>query len=136
MSSKIVNPSSLGTPKGYSHGVLGPKDGRVLFVAGQPGWDASEPNPAPGFAVQFARALDRVLAVVREAGGAPEDVARMTVYVTDLAAYRAALEPLGRVWRERFERRYPAMALVQVGGLVDEGATVEIEAIAVIGGTA
>jgi enamine deaminase RidA (YjgF/YER057c/UK114 family) len=110
--------------------------GRVLFVAGQPGWDAAEKGPVPGFVQQFARALDRVLAVVREAGGGPEHVARMTVYVTDLNSYRVALEPLGRVWRERFDRRYPAMAMVEVSGLVDEGAVVEIEATAVIGGTA
>jgi enamine deaminase RidA (YjgF/YER057c/UK114 family) len=76
-----------------------------------------------------------VLEVVREAGGGPEHVARMTVYVTDLNSYRVALEPLGRVWRERFDRRYPAMAMVEVSGLVDEGAVVEIEATAVIGGT-
>jgi enamine deaminase RidA (YjgF/YER057c/UK114 family) len=135
MTSKVINPESLGAPKGYSHGVLGPEGGRVLYVAGQPGWDATESGPVPGFAEQFARALDRVLAVVREAGGRPEDVARMTVYVTDLDAYRAALEPLGREWRARFDRRYPAMAMVQVAGLVDEGAVVEIEATAVIGGT-
>ena len=135
MTTRIINPASLGAPKGYSHGVLGAEGGRTLFVAGQPGWDAGEAGPAPGFAEQFARALDRVLAVVREAGGRPEDVARMTVYVTDLAAYRAALEPLGLAWRARFDRRYPAMAMVQVAALVDEGAVVEIEATAVIGGT-
>ena len=135
MSLEIVNPAALGTPKGYSHGVLGPVGGRVLFVAGQPGWDASEKGPVPGFVQQFARALDRVLAVVREAGGGPADVARMTGYVTDLNSYRVALEALGRVWRERFDRRYPATAMVEVSGLVDEGAVVEIEATAVIGGT-
>ena len=134
MTLENVNPASLGKPKGYSHGVLGPAAGRVLFVAGQPGWDASEKGATPGFVQQFARSLDRVLAVVREAGGGPEDVARMTVYVTDLNSYRVALEALGRVWRERFDRRYPAMAMVEVSGLVDEGAVVEIEATAVIGG--
>ena len=134
MTLENVNPAALGKPKGYSHGVLGSAGGRVLFVAGQPGWDASEKGPAPGFVQQFARALDRVLAVVREAGGGPADVARMTVYVTDLNSYKVALEALGRVWRERFDRHYPAMAMVEVSGLVDEGAVVEIEANAVIGG--
>ena len=95
MSLEIVNPASLGAPKGYSHGVLGPVGGRVLFVAGQPGWDASEKGPVPGFVQQFARALDRVLEVVREAGGGPEHVARMTVYVTGRNSYRVALEPWG-----------------------------------------
>lgn len=134
MTLESVNPASLGKPKGYSHGVLAPTGARVLFVAGQPGWDASENGPTPGFVQQFARALDRVLAVVREAGGGPADIARMTVYVTDLNSYRVALEALGRVWRERFDRHYPAMAMVEVSGLVDEGAVVEIEANAVIGG--
>jgi len=136
MTLENVNPASLGKPKGYSHGVLAPAGARVLFVAGQPGWDASEKGPTPGFVQQFARALDRVLAVVREAGGGPADIARMTVYVTDLNSYRVALEALGRVWRERFDRHYPAMAMVEVSGLVDEGAVVEIEANAVIGGGA
>jgi enamine deaminase RidA (YjgF/YER057c/UK114 family) len=71
---------------------------------------------------------------VREAGGAPADVGRMTVYVTDLAAWRADLKPLGEAWRARFGKHYPAMALLEVRGLVDLGAVVEIEATAVIGG--
>ena len=84
---------------------------------------------------QFARALDQVIAVVREAGGEPTDVARMTVYVTDLAQYRANLRALGEAWRERFGRYYPAMALLEVKGLVDQGALVEIESTAVIPGS-
>jgi enamine deaminase RidA (YjgF/YER057c/UK114 family) len=129
---EIVNPESLGAPKGWSHGILAPPNGRLLFVAGMPGWSASAAGEPPAFVAQFARALDQVLTVVRAAGGTPTDIARMTVYVTDLAEYRAALGPLGEAWRERFGRHYPAMALLEVKGLVDRGARVEIEATAVI----
>ncbi len=131
---EIVNPESLGAPKGWSHGVLAPRGGRLLFVAGMAGWNVDALGVAPGFVAQFGRALDQVLAVVRAAGGEPTDVARLTVYVTDLAEYRAQLRPLGEAWRERFGRYYPAMALLEVKGLVDRGALVEIEATAVLAG--
>ena len=129
---EILNPESLGAPKGWSHGVLAPREGRLLFIAGMAGWSAKDGADPPGFAAQFARSLDHVLTVVREAGGEPGDVARMTVYVTDLARYRASLQELGAAWRERFGHYYPAMALLEVAGLVDRGALVEIEATAVI----
>jgi enamine deaminase RidA (YjgF/YER057c/UK114 family) len=129
----IVNPESLGAPRGFNHGMLAPRDGRLLFVAGQVGVDPGA-DTAPGFVEQYAIALDRVLAVVRAAGGGPADVGRITVYVTDLAAWRAGLKPLGEAWRARFGTFYPAMAMVEVRGLVDRGALVEIEATAVIGG--
>lgn len=132
---EIVNPAELGEPKGWNNGVLAPVGGRVLFVAGQAGWETAATGTPPGFADQFARALDKVLAVVRAAGGGAQDVARLTLYVTDLAAYREDPKLLGRVWRERFGGYYPAMALVEVKGLVDRGAQIEIEATAVLGGT-
>jgi enamine deaminase RidA (YjgF/YER057c/UK114 family) len=128
----IINPSPLGQPSGWNHGMLGPAGGRVLFVAGQVGVDGDAAE-APGFVAQFARALDKTLTVVRAAGGGPTDVARLTVYVTDLAAYRAERKALGEAWRERFGTYYPAMALVEVKGLVDRGAVLEIEATAVVG---
>jgi enamine deaminase RidA (YjgF/YER057c/UK114 family) len=134
MSFEIVNPESLGAPKGWSNGVLAGEGGRLLFVAGQSGWEEGAAGDAPGFAAQFARALDKVLVVVGAAGGRPADVARLTIYVTDLAAYRASLKALGEAWRARFGKYYPAMSLVEVKGLVDRGALVEIEATAVIGG--
>jgi enamine deaminase RidA (YjgF/YER057c/UK114 family) len=134
MSFEIVNPESLGAPRGWNHGMLAPEGGRLLFVAGQVGLEPGAAGEPPSFAAQFAGALDRVLAVVRAAGGEPHDIGRMTVYVSDLAAYRASLRPLGEAWRARFGRHYPAMALVEVKGLVDPGAKVEIEATAVIPG--
>jgi enamine deaminase RidA (YjgF/YER057c/UK114 family) len=130
---QIVNPSELGSPKGWNNGLLAPPGARILFVAGQAGWETGAEGPAPGFVEQFGRALDKILAVVRDAGGAPEDLARVTIYTTDLAAYRASLKPLGEAWRARLGKHYPAVAMLEVKGLVDQGAVVEIEATAVIG---
>lgn len=125
MSFEILNPESLGRPSGWNNGMLAKAGGRVLFVAGQ--------AAPPGTLVeQWDKVLGRVLAVVKAAGGRPEDIGRMTVYVTDLAAYRASRPALGEIHRKHMGRHYPAMALVEVRGLVDPGASVEIEATAVI----
>jgi enamine deaminase RidA (YjgF/YER057c/UK114 family) len=131
---EIINPKALGEPKGWNNGLLAPKGGRLLFVAGQAGWESEAPGDPPGFVDQFGRALDKVLAVVREAGGEAADVARMTIYVTDLAAYRASMKALGEAWRARMGQHYPAVAMLEVKGLVDRGAVVEIEATAVLSG--
>jgi len=131
----IVNPPELGEPKGWNNGLLAPRGSRVLFIAGQTGLAA--PGAADGdngFVAQFGRALDRVIAVVRAAGATRDQIARLTVFVTDVNAYRAALKPLGAAWRERMGRHYPAMALVGVKELVDKGAMVEIEATAILPG--
>lgn len=123
---EIINPEELGPPSGFSHGIVAPQGGRILFVAGQtaPGAD--------GLVAQFSAALERALAVVRAAGGRPEHVARLTIYVTDMIAYRAARARLGDAWRAAMGRHYPAVALVEVLSLVDPGAVVEIEATAVL----
>lgn len=130
---KPVNPESLGEPRGWNHGLLAPAGGRVLFVAGQTALGPDGAVVDGGFVAQFECALERVLRVVREAGGTPADIGRMTVYVTDVAVYRASRGPLGDAWRRHMGRHYPAMALVEVSALVDEGAVVEIEATAVLG---
>lgn len=127
-----VNPEALGEPRGWSNGMLGPTGGRVLFVAGQTAAGRDGRIAATGFVDQFELALERVIQVVREAGGEPTDVGRMTVYVTDLPAYRGNRKALGEAWRRQMGRHYPAMALVGVQGLVDEDALVEIEATAVL----
>lgn len=126
MSFDIINPEPLGRPSGWNHGMLGPAAGRVLFVAGQTAAQAG------GLVEQWDAVLDRVLAVVRAAGGAPEDIGRMTVYVTNRADYLATRTALGEVHRRHMGKHYPAMALVEVSALVDSGALVEIEATAVI----
>jgi enamine deaminase RidA (YjgF/YER057c/UK114 family) len=115
-------------PKGYANGRVG--EGRALYVGGQIGWDERGAFPPGGLVPQLGRALDNVLAVVRAAGGAAEDIASMTVFVTSVEEYRAAQRALGPVWRERMGRHYPAMALVAVAALVEPEAVVEIQAIA------
>ena len=136
MNLEIVNPPELAPPKGWNHGLVAPAGARILFIAGQAGWESGDPGEPAGFAAQFARALDKVLAVIQGAGGRPEDLVRLTVYVTDLAEYRASLQALGEGWRARFGKHYPAMALVQVSGLVDRGARVEMEGTAALPGDA
>ena len=132
MNFELINPAELGAPRGWTNGVLAPRGGRLLCIAGQSGWRDAD-GPPPGFVEQFTQALDRTLAVLRDAGGAPNDVVRMTVFVTDLEAYRGARKQLGEVWRPRFGSYYPAMAVLAVTGLVERGALVEIETTAVIG---
>ena len=129
---EIVNPAPLGKPRGFSHGLLAPAGARLLFVAGQTAADAQGRVADTGFAVQFDQALARVLTVVEEAGGAAANIARMTVFVTDLDGYLATRAALADVWKRRMGSHYPAMALVEVKRLVDAGASVEIEATAVI----
>jgi len=129
----FVNPEGFLPPKGYSNGALA--KGPTLFVAGQIGWNARCEFETDDLAEQFAQALDNVIAVVRAAGGAPTDLAKMTVYVTDLDAYRSSLKAIGQAWRTRLGKHFPAMALLGVAGLVEPRAKVEIEAVAVIAGT-
>ncbi len=134
MKFEIINPETLGAPKGWNHGLLAPREGRLLFIAGQAGWEEGAKGKPPDLAAQFARALDKVVAVLRAAGGVPTDLARVTMYVTDLAAYRSSRKAIGEAWGERLGKHYPAVALVEVSGLVDSGALVEIEATAVLDG--
>jgi enamine deaminase RidA (YjgF/YER057c/UK114 family) len=129
MTFEVLNPESLGAPRGFSHGLLAPAGGRMLFVAGQSDESADAP---PGFVTQFENALAAVLAVVRQAGGGPEHVGRMTIYVTDMARYRASLSPLGEAYRRHMGKHFPAMTLVEVKSLVPPAALVEIEATAVV----
>ncbi|MDC3954213.1 RidA family protein [Polyangium jinanense] len=128
----FVNPEGFLPPKGYSNGAL--VSGPTLFVAGQVGWNARCEFETDDLAEQFAQALDNVIAVVRAAGGSPTDLAKMTVYVTDLDAYRGSLKAIGQAWRTRLGKHFPAMALLGVAGLVEPRAKVEIEAVAVLRG--
>jgi enamine deaminase RidA (YjgF/YER057c/UK114 family) len=130
---QIINPDSLGVPRGWNNGLLSAAGGRILFIAGQTARDASGRVPETGFVGQFDRALGNALEVLRAAGGSPDDVGRFTIYVTSLDEYRSSMKPLGDVYRRHMGRHYPAMALVEVRGLVDPGAKVEIETTAVLG---
>lgn len=129
---QAINPESLGAPKGYSNGMLAPAGGRVLFVAGQIGWNAEQKLVSERFAEQFGQALRNVLTVVEHTGGRAEHIGRLTVYVTDKAEYLGALKDVGAAYRLHMGRHYPAMALVEVKALVEPGAKVEIEATAVV----
>jgi enamine deaminase RidA (YjgF/YER057c/UK114 family) len=128
----IVNPESLGRPRGYANGVLAPEGGALLFIAGQIAWDEEQRIVSADFVAQFERALANVLAVVREAGGAPEQIARLCIYVTDKEEYRARQSEIGEVWRKLMGRHFPAMALLEVKALLEDDAKVEIEGIAVL----
>ena len=128
----IINPEALGAPRGWNNGMLAQAGGRLLFIAGQTARDGSGKVPSADFVSQFDRALGNALAVLRQAGGEPKDIGRFTVYVTNMAQYRASLKPLGEVYRGRMGTHYPAMALVEVTSLVDPQAMVEIEATAVL----
>ena len=132
MTYEIFNPEVLGAPRGWNNGMLAPAGGRVLFVAGQVASDETGRIVADDFAEQFGVALGNCVSVVREAGGSARDIGRLTIYVTDMEAYRNSLEELGPVYREAMGRHFPAMALVRVAELVDPAAKVEIEATAVL----
>lgn len=132
MSFDVINPEALGRPSGWNNGLLAPPGARLLFVAGQAAAERSGEVPAAGFAQQWDRALGRVVEVVRAAGGGPQDIGRLTVYVTDRAAYLASRKALGEIHRRHMGKHYPAMALVEVKALVDANAVVEMEATAVL----
>ena len=130
---RTIHPEGWRAPSGYANGVLSEAPGRLLSVAGQIAWDAEGRLVGEDdFAVQFRQALSNVVDVVRAAGGEPRHVQEMTVYVTDKHAYVASVKAVGGAWRELMGRHYPAMALVQVADLLEEGALVEIQARAVL----
>jgi enamine deaminase RidA (YjgF/YER057c/UK114 family) len=131
MSFKQINPESLGAPHGYSNGVLA-EGGRLLFIAGQIGWNQEQQIVSADLVEQFDQALANVIAVVTEAGGQPEQVARLVIYVTDKNEYCARMKDIGERYRVRMGRHFPAMVLVEVAGLLEDSAKIEIEGVAVL----
>lgn len=119
-------------PSGYSNGIAA--RGELLFVAGQVGWDSDERMVPGGFVPQLAQALENVRAVLAAGGAKPEHLVRVTLYVTDKAAYLRDRAAVGAAWRRVLGRVYPAMTLVEVASLLEEGGLVEVEATAVIPG--
>ena len=132
MSLTFINPESLGPPRGYSNGVLTEPGGRLLFIAGQVGWDKNQNIVGDDLVEQFARALANVVAVVTEAGGKADQIARLTIYVTNKLDYRTRLVEIGERYRARMGKHFPAMVLVEVKSLLEDGAKIEIEGIAVL----
>ncbi len=129
---EVINPEALGAPRGYNNGMLAPAGGRLLFVAGQVGWDGNQHIVGDRFAEQFEQALRNVVAVVEAAGGRAADLGRLTIYVVDKAEYVEQLAEVGAAYRRVVGSHYPTMALVEVSGLLEHGAKVEIEGTAVV----
>jgi enamine deaminase RidA (YjgF/YER057c/UK114 family) len=132
MQKTLLSPKSLAPPSGYVPGVL-TSGGRLLFLAGQTGMNATGAIAAPAdMTAQFSQALNNLQAVVADAGGQMTDIVKLTFFVTDKAAYRAQLEPIGAAYRAVFGRYFPAITLVEVRSLYDDQALIEIEGIAVL----
>lgn len=127
---KILQPPGWPRPRGYSNGISA--SGRMVFTAGVVGWDEQESFPETTLRGQFAQALTNTLAILAEDGAGPQHIVRMTVYVTDRAEYLHCRDEIGAAWREIIGPNYPAMALVEVKGLVEAMAKVEIETTAVV----
>jgi enamine deaminase RidA (YjgF/YER057c/UK114 family) len=132
MSFTFINPDSLGAPRGYSNGVLAEANGRLLFIAGQVAWDQNQEIVSDDLVEQFDRALANVITVVTEAGGDPDRIARLVLYVTDKNEYRERMKEIGERYRARMSKHFPAMVLVEVAGLLEDRAQIEIEGTAII----
>jgi enamine deaminase RidA (YjgF/YER057c/UK114 family) len=132
MKLKFINPASLGQPRGYSNGVLTETPGRLLFIAGQIGWNEQQQIVSADLVEQFDCALANVVAVITEAGGIPEQITRLSIYVIDKAEYKRYRKEIGERYRARLGKHYPAMVLVEVKSLLEDDAKVEIEGVAVI----
>ena len=127
---QILQPPGWARPKGFSHGIS--CRGRLVFIGGQIGWSGQGEWLDRSFAGQFRQALKNILEILAQAGGKPEHLVRLTWYVLDRKEYLASLKELGAAYRELMGRHYPTMAVVQVSGLVEDAARLEIEATAVI----
>ena len=127
---EFLHPQGWAKPVGYSNGVAAA--GRIVFIAGQVGWDAEQKFQTGELVPQFEQALKNVLAVLAEAGGGPEHLCRMTGFCCDKQAYLAGRRELGRIWRRYMGRHYPAMSMIFVSDLLDSPGKIELEATAVV----
>ncbi|MCV6603725.1 MAG: RidA family protein [Porticoccaceae bacterium] len=127
---QIINPEGWPRPRGYSNGILA--DGKTLYVGGQIGWDENEQFHSDDFIEQMAQALKNTVAILEAGGARPEHIVRMTWYITDRDEYLARLKEMGQVYRDIIGRHFPVMAMVQVAGLMETRALVEVETTAVI----
>ena len=127
---RAINPPGWARPKGYSNAIVG--RGTIVMVAGQIGWNAAQQFESDDFVAQLRQALANTVAVLAAAGAKPEHVARMTWYVTDRQRYLARIAEVGAAWREIMGRSFPAMTLLEVSGLVEDRALIEIESTAIV----
>jgi len=127
---QILQPPGFAKPKGYSNGIVA--KGRLVFVAGQVGWNAQEKFETSDFAGQARQALKNIVAILAQAGAGPEHVCRMNWYVGDAKEYNASLKELGAAYRDVMGRNFPVMTALQVAGFVEAGAKLEIEVTAVL----
>ena len=132
MSLEIINPPALGKPRGYSNGMLAPAGSRTLCVAGQVAWNDKQEIVSEDFATQFGQALANVVAVVEAAGGKAEHLARLTIFVNPIEEYIRDHKRVGEEYRKHMGKHFPAMALIEIKALLEEGAKVEIEATAML----
>jgi enamine deaminase RidA (YjgF/YER057c/UK114 family) len=132
MAFTLINPEALGAPSGYSNGLLVDGGGKLLFIAGQIAWDQNQKIVSDDFVEQFDKALSNVIAVLRAADGEPNNIVRLVIYVTNKIEYRERSREVGERYRKHLGKHFPAMVLVQVAGLLDDRAKVEIEGMAVI----
>ena len=128
---KVLLPKGWDAPTGYANGIAA-DGGRLVFVAGQVGWDARQKFASEALAPQFEQALRNVLAVLAEAGGRPEHICRITAFCCDKPAYLAARGELGAIWRRLMGKHYPAMSMIFVADLLDRPGIIELEATAVV----
>lgn len=128
---QIVTPEGWKAPIGYANGIVA-EAGRIVFIAGQVGWNAQQVFESEALAPQFEQALKNVLAVLAAAGGRPEHIGRMTAYCCDKPAYLAARGEIGAVWRRLMGRHFPAMSMIFVADLLDHPGKIELEATAVL----
>ena len=127
----VLLPEGWAPPIGYANGIVADK-GRLVFIAGQVGWDAQQKFHSEEIAPQFDQALANVVAVLAEAGGQPQHICRMTAYCCDKPAYLAARRELGAIWRKHMGAHYPAMSMIFVSDLLDSPGKIELEATAVV----
>ena len=127
---KTLLPPGWGRPKGYANGISA--RGRMIFTAGVVGWDEKESFAASDLVGQFRQVLANTLAILAEDGAGPEHIVRMTWYVTDRSDYIACMREMGAVYREMMGKHYPAMAVVEVAGLIEAAARIEIETTAIV----
>ena len=131
MSIQVLHPPNWLPPVGYANGVS-VAAGRIVFIAGQVGWDADQHFQSEDLVPQFEQALKNILAILAEAGGKPSDICRLTAFCIDKPAYIAGRRELGRIWKLLIGDHYPAMSMIFVADLLDTPAKIELEATAVI----